>query len=312
MATQPRLMDPDQAIRDLEPMLRRLVGEDIRFDLQLAAGGKVRMDPTHLEQVVINLMVNARDALPQGGVVRVRTDMATCGTGGEETLPPGRYVRLVFSDNGTGIAPEVLEHIFEPFFTTKDPGRGTGLGLATVYGIVRQNRGDIRVRSEPGSGTEFEILLPEVEGEERSLPAASGALVGGRERIFLVEDEPQLLSLGREILAELGYEVSTARTGEEAMSILNSAKGSFDLLVTDVVMPELGGRELAKRATALHPRLRVLFISGYTGDWRLEESSNAPAPCFLEKPYTPLRLALRVREVLDAPSPHPLPTTTPR
>ncbi|HEU4334072.1 MAG TPA: ATP-binding protein, partial [Candidatus Eisenbacteria bacterium] len=304
MTTQPRVVDPNAAVRDLEPMLRRLVGEDIDFEIQLdPAVGRVRIDPTQLEQVIVNLAVNARDALPQGGTVVIRTETVERADEPAGGLGAGRYTRIRFSDNGVGIPRDVLDHIFEPFFTTKDPGRGTGLGLAMVHGIVRQHGGSIEVRSEEGSGTEFEIVLPEAEGDERTHAAPPSAAVGGRERVLLVEDDPALLVLGREILSELGYEVETARSGEEALRTMESGIRPLDLLVTDVVMPGMGGRDLARAAVARHPGLKVLYVSGYAGDFRPRADAAPPLSALLEKPYTPLTLARKVREVLESPAP---------
>ena len=299
-ATQPRLVDVNAAVHELEPMLRRLLGEDVSFELALAAApGSVRIDPTHFEQIIVNLAVNARDALPQGGSIRIETgmvprpDMAATGPGA------GRFVRIAFTDTGVGIPADVLGHIFEPFFTTKEAGRGTGLGLATVYGIVRQHHGSIDVRSEVGQGTTFEILLPEVTGEEGALSAAVETPSGGRERILLVEDDAALLVLSREILLELGYDVVTARSGSDALALLEQKGGRLDLLVTDVVMPEMGGRELAQRARARWPALRLLFVSGFAGAMPPPVDERAPESSFLTKPYTPISLARKVREVLE-------------
>jgi len=303
VTTQPRLLPIDDAIRDLEPMLRRLLTENVTFDLDLRASRKVRIDPTQLEQVIVNLAVNARDALPAGGAIRVRTDLVRRSDELSPTPEEKRYVRIRFSDTGTGIPADVLEHIFEPFFTTKDPGRGTGLGLAMVYGIVRQHQGSIEVRSEEGRGTEFTILLPESEGEDRPAPTPTVRTVGGQERILFVEDDPALLVLGREILAELGYEVVTARFGTEALATMDRLKPKFDLLITDIVMPEMGGRELAREALARCPGLGVLFVSGYAGDFRPEDDPGLSPAALLEKPFTPLALARSVREVLDSRTP---------
>ncbi len=300
-ATQPRLVDVNAAIGELEPMLRRLVGEDVSFELALApALGNIRIDPTHFEQIIVNLVVNARDALPSGGFIRIessmtkRQDLLQGGTG------TGRFVQIRFTDTGVGIPPDVLGHIFEPFFTTKEAGRGTGLGLATVYGIVRQHHGTIEVRSEVGIGTTFEILLPEVAGEEEIRASSFDAPAGGRERILLVEDDAALVALSREILRELGYDVLTARTGRDALALLEQRRGEIDLLVTDVVMPEMGGRELAQRARELYPALRLLFVSGFAGDMPPPVDERSPENSFLPKPYTPITLARKVRELLDA------------
>jgi len=302
---QPRLVDLGVSIRDLMPMLQRLAGEDIGFDLDLASGiGPVRVDPSQFEQVVVNLVVNARDVMPDGGTLRIavdRTDVTLAETRTEPDLAAGPYVRLRVADSGRGIDPEVLAHIFEPFFTTKGPGRGTGLGLATVYGIVRQHRGRVRAMNRD-RGAEFEILLPEVrpEGALAAPPIASTSFPGGNESVLLVEDDPALLTLGREVLSELGYRVHAAPTGLEALRLLEAERPEIDILVTDVVMPGMGGRELAERIAMTRPGLPVLYVSGYTRDAVLREEIEEAEIAFLEKPYTALVLARRVRETLDA------------
>jgi two-component system cell cycle sensor histidine kinase/response regulator CckA len=305
---QPRLLDLGDSIRDLMPMLQRLAGEDIGFDLDLAAElGPVRVDPSQFEQVIVNLVVNARDVMPDGGTLRIavdRADVTLAETLAEPDLATGPYVRLRVTDSGAGIDPEVLEHIFEPFYTTKGPGRGTGLGLATVYGIVRQHRGRVRaVNRDPGA--EFEILLPEVrpEGAAAPPPPAAPSFSSGRESVLLVEDDPALLALGREVLTELGYRVQTAASGLDAIRLLEEQRPEIDILVTDVVMPGMGGRELAERVAATRPDLPVLFVSGYTRDAVLREEIEGAEIAFLEKPYTALVLARRVRETLDAKKP---------
>ncbi|HYJ33522.1 MAG TPA: ATP-binding protein [Candidatus Binatia bacterium] len=306
---QPRLVDLGASIRDLMPMLQRLAGEDIGFDLDVTPGlGPVRVDPSQLEQVIVNLVVNARDAMPDGGTLRIAVDRAEVATAqvlAEPDLVAGSYVRLRVADTGSGIDTEALEHIFEPFFTTKGPGRGTGLGLATVYGIVRQHRGRVSA-SNRDPGAEFEILLPELraEGAASPAPARPAGLPEGRESVLLVEDDPALLTLGREVLTELGYRVHAAPGGREALRLFEEGRPAIDILVTDVVMPGMGGRELAGRITAERPDLPVLYVSGYTRDAVLREAISGAADgsgiAFLEKPYTALILARRVRETLDA------------
>ena len=309
-ATQPRVVDLNAAIRDLVPMVRRLVGENVRFDVRLSdAIRSVRVDPTQLEQVIVNLVVNARDAMPQGGVITIETDHLELGAAapsesGPADVDPGTYVRLRVSDTGAGIPPDVLEHIFEPFFTTKEQGRGTGLGLATVYGIVRQHSGRIRVASELGQGAEFEVLLPEIaahgQGHEPESVPEAGTFPGGAETILLVEDDPSLLLLSREALSELGYRVLGTSDGGEALRVVDREKDRIDILVTDVVMPGMGGRELGTRVRRDFPRLPILYVSGYTRDFDLVRGSDRTGIHFLEKPYTPLALARKVRDSLDS------------
>ena len=304
---QPRIVDLNSAVENLLPMLERLAGEDIEFQLDLSpAIGRVRVDPSQFEQIVVNLVVNARDAMPEGGVLRIATERASLSdaeTHGVPDVTPGRFVLLRVADSGTGIPADVMEHMFEPFYTTKEPGRGTGLGLATVYGIVRQHHGFVRARSEEGKGAEFEILIPE-EVQEEAIATASTRetpIPVGHETVLLVEDDASLLALGREILVELGYTVLAAPDGPQALRVFEERGGNVDILVTDVVMPGMGGRELAARAAARKPGLRVLYVSGYTRDSTLLRGIQGLELAFLEKPYTPFFLARKIREVLDAP-----------
>jgi PAS domain S-box-containing protein len=302
-STQPRAVDLNAAIRDLEPMVRRLIDETIRFDVALADGiGLVRADPAQLEQVVVNLVVNARDAMPDGGTISIRTDRVLLGVEEAAATPdlsPGPYLRVLVVDTGPGIPPPIVDRIFEPFFTTKEPGRGTGLGLATVYGIVRQHGGRVIAGSAPGGGAAFEVLLPAADGGiAEPVPEPTGLPAGG-ETVLVVEDDASLLTLARDSLSELGYRTLTASTGLQALEILERERGEVKILVSDVVMPEMGGFELAKRCRACVPGLPVLFVSGYTKEQSFAPDHEREGFHFLEKPYTPLTFAKKIREVLD-------------
>ncbi|HEY7727199.1 MAG TPA: ATP-binding protein, partial [Candidatus Eisenbacteria bacterium] len=306
-AAQPRIIDLNAALRELVPMIARVVGEDTALDLSLCDGAvSARVDRAQLEQVIVNLVVNARDAMPEGGTILLATERVdVSGTGPTRAgdLTPGPYVRLTVHDTGMGIPPEVLPHIFEPFFTTKSPGRGTGLGLATAYGIVEQHHGRIQARSGAGEGTTFEILLPAVGGSGPTVKPDPDEERGGAETILLVEDDADVLALTRELLGALGYHVLTADSGDAALRVAGESPSPIHLLLTDVVMPRMGGRELAARLVASHPEARVLFVSGYTPDTALLEGAGEARAAFLPKPYTVGELYRKVREVLDGPSP---------
>jgi PAS domain S-box-containing protein len=305
--TQLVSVDVNAAIRGLEPMLHRLLGERIEFRLDLENTlGPVRADLVQLEQVLVNLVVNARDAMPDGGTITIATDRTTLDEAEASLadMAEGPCIRLRVMDSGTGIAPVVLERIFEPFFTTKEPGRGTGLGLATVYGIVRQHRGHVRATSEEGRGSTFEVLLPEsagaaVDSAPRAGSPPSPGLPVGSERILLVEDNASLLALAREALTELGYRVFTAPDAGEALRVLDAESGEIDILVTDVVMPEVGGRELAYKVERILPGVPILFVSGYVRDPESMVDRDGRPVDYLEKPYTPMALARRIRQALD-------------
>jgi CheY-like chemotaxis protein len=288
-------------------MLRRSLGEDHRFELTLAPeAGEIRADRGQLEQVLVNLILNARDAMTTSGRVTIATAVAELdesyahrhdGIG----IPLGEYVRLSVSDTGVGMDRETQARIFEPFFTTKPVGQGTGLGLSTVYGIVKQSDGFVWVYSEPGVGTTFKVYLPRVGSElaraderERA-PAAEG----GSETILIVEDEELVRSLASRALREHGYIVIEARHGGEAMRQLQNRSSGIDLVITDVVMPEMGGRELGRRLKLMRPSLPVLFMSGYTGEDVIQRGlMDADAP-FQQKPFAPDGLARKVRAMLD-------------
>jgi CheY-like chemotaxis protein len=270
-----------------------------------ARTGLVHADPGHIEQVVMNLAVNARDAMPDGGRLLVETgDRRIDEQQAREhlDLPSGDYITLLVTDNGTGMPPEVVSRIFEPFFTTKEQGKGTGLGLSTVYGIVKQAGGTISVRSEPGRGTSFEILFPsaKVSEFEQPAPPAAPAAEPSAGTILVVEDETGVRKLIREILASHGYTILEACNGREGLQVAQQFSDQIHLLLTDVVMPKMGGTNLAERFSALRPGVPILQMSGYAKRLRSEMSSTA----FIEKPFTPAALLQRVREILSAAN-HP-------
>jgi two-component system cell cycle sensor histidine kinase/response regulator CckA len=303
---QPKLLDLNTAVEKMNKMLRRLIREDIELVLALQPGlGLVKIDPGQLEQVLMNLAVNARDAMPTGGTLTIATYPALVrenvhGTG--PALPPGRYVALSVADTGTGMDTAVLSRIFEPFFTTKSKHKGTGLGLSTVYGIVKQNGGDILVDTEPGKGTTFRIFLPR---EER--PADAGRTKRkarrsqrGTETILLVEDEPEVRRLARNMLRELGYKVIEAANGLEALRICQDGRIAVDLLFTDVIMPQMSGPQLAEKLTAERPGLTVLYTSGYTDEVVARHGIADCEDVLLQKPFTRKALAAKVRKALDS------------
>jgi CheY-like chemotaxis protein len=287
-------------------MLEKLATERIRVEVRCAPElWPTLADPSQVDQVVTNLVANARDAIEGPGTIRIETANATIDAPHAERtyqVAPGDYATLTVSDSGAGMDGATLRHLFEPFFTTKAAGRGTGLGLATVYGIVRQNGGGVEVRSAPGAGATFRIFLPRHRDDDREetapTPTASAA-PRGTETVLVVEDEPAVLNVVRRALEGCGYRVLTASTPGEALVVLHAEGAAIDLLVTDLAMPELSGRELAARAQAERPGLRALYLSGHPVDARsgvdvLEEGLD-----FLSKPFTPFVLATRVRELLD-------------
>lgn len=297
-------VDPNVVIVELDRMLRPLIGEDIR--LEVIRGRDVRpikADAGHLEQVVMNLVVNARDAMPDGGMLRIETaHEAFSPLEADAThLAPGDYVCISVTDTGVGMPPEVVRHIFEPFYTTKPIGRGTGLGLPTVYGIVQQLGGRVTVETEPGRGTTFRVYLPMAETE--AVPAAvtaSAAESCGRETILVCEDEPMILRLTTQILKAKGYHVLSAAGPREAIDMASTFPGDIDLLVSDVIMPEMNGRRLSETLSAGYPRMAVLFVSGYTADILGDQGLAAGEAALLEKPFKPAALLERVRTMLDA------------
>lgn len=304
---QPVVLNLNEIVADSEKMLRRLIGEDINLVIQLDPAPRlVKVDAGQIEQIILNLAVNARDAMPQGG----QLTLATANVVFDETkipfdlaLQPGAYSLLMVSDTGEGMDKEIKSHLFEPFFTTKEEGKGTGLGLAIAYGIVKQSGGDIRVESEPGQGATFKIYLPIYETTPADVAAAQTQLVNGRgsETILLVEDEQMVRDLTRLVLQENSYTVLEARLGSEALALAEQHQGSIDLLVTDVVMPQMSGREMAEQLKVLHPHMKILFMSGYTDDTVVRHGLPAAEVEFLPKPFSPSILVSKVREMLDKP-----------
>ncbi len=303
---EPRVLDLNQVIRDMETLLRRLIGEDVTLEADLDPDlAAIRMDQSQMEQVIVNLAVNARDAMPHGGTLTLATRNEVLteprSVREDDTIPPGSYVQFVIEDTGTGMDGETMSHLFEPFFTTKEVGSGTGLGLSTVYGIVRQSGGHVAVRSTPGRGTRFEMYYPVVErkapppDDERTPPDG----LRGTETVLLVEDEDAVRDLATRVLARLGYHVVQARNGVEALEKVRTTSRPVSLVVTDVVMPFLSGAELVRRVRELHPGLRALFISGYSNETIARNGVLGPETAYLQKPFTPDDLAVRVRRLLD-------------
>jgi two-component system, cell cycle sensor histidine kinase and response regulator CckA len=295
-----RNVDVNEIVRGIVGMLQRVIGEDVRLQLTLADGVQpVRADAGQLEQILVNLAVNARDAMPDGGVLAVETAFVeTDHPDGD--LQPGPYVSITIADSGHGMDADTVEHIFEPFFTTKEAGRGTGLGLSTVYGIVRQHGGRVDVRSAPGSGTTFSILLPRVDGlpEPRSAPRQE-SVVRGSESILLVEDDDIVRKTTVRILDRLGYNVIAVPGVEEAWSTLVVDRASVDIVISDIVLAQSNGVALATRLRELGFTMPVLFLSGYSEDIVLRESDLPSNSAFLAKPFTPAALSQKVRDVLD-------------
>jgi PAS domain S-box-containing protein len=293
------------SVREMQSMVTRMVGEDVELVLQLADDlDLVRADPGQLDQVILNLVVNARDAMPRGGTLTIATrnlEFDAVDASSQPSLQPGRRVLLAISDTGMGMDDATRERIFEPFFTTKELGRGSGLGLSTVYGIIKQSGGSIGVASEPGRGTTFNIFLPSVDATEAPRPAPPVAADrGGSETVLVVEDEPALRRLSERALRSAGYVVLAAGTAEEAATTLAGHGGRVHLLLTDIVLPGISGRELAVQMTLLYPGLRVLFTSGYTDDTVLRHGVSTHTAEFLAKPFTVDDLTRKVREVLNA------------
>ena len=302
---EPKVLDLNSIVSDLERMVLHFIGEHIQLTTNLSPQlWPIKADLTQLEQIMLNLAINARDAMPGGGQLRFETANVTLADDDispQLELQAGDYVRLTVSDTGIGMSAEVKAHIFEPFFTTKELGQGTGLGLATVYGIVRQSRGFIWVDSEPGQGTTFEIYLPRVAEavKPQPRPEPMSALHRGSETILLVEDEPHVRELVAEVLSRQGYQVIVAADGTEALGLVQEFNGQFDLLVTDVIMPQLNGPELVGRLKETLPDLKILYVSGYTDEMIAYHGVLGPDVALLSKPFSPMLLTQKVRQVLE-------------
>ena len=297
-----KIVDVNAIVGDMERLLRPLIGENVELITRLAPiAGHTRADAGQLEQVLMNLVVNAKDAMPGGGRLTIETENLAVDEGqrGPGVIRPGTYVRLSVSDTGMGMDKETQSRIFEPFFTTKEMGKGTGLGLSTVYGIVKQSGGYVMVQSEEGRGSTFQIYLPRVEGatESHAAPAPRAAL-GGTETVLLVEDEESVRQLVRETLIARGYQVVEAEDGEAGLSVAAQHDGPIHLVITDVVMPGMGGRELVKQLAQTRPETKVLYLSGYTEDAIVSEGSIESGTAFLQKPFTLQNLSRKVREIL--------------
>jgi CheY-like chemotaxis protein len=301
----PQVLRLNDLVLELEKLLRRLLGEDVAIRVAVTPDcGGVKADPGQLEQVIVNLAVNARDAMPNGGRLTLETknvDLDADYPTDRVTIPAGRYVMLAVTDTGTGMDAPTKARIFEPFFTTKPVGKGTGLGLATVYGAVQQSGGFIWLYSEVGQGTSFKIYLPRVDAVAPHAAAedAAGSL-DGSETVLVAEDEDAVRQIIERALQARGYRVMAARDGREALALAGRHAGQIDLLVTDVVMPDMNGRELSARLTQARPKVRTLFLSGYTDDAILHHGVLEDGVSFLQKPFSLVALARKVREVIEA------------
>lgn len=302
---QLKVLDLNAVVMNIQQLLQRLIGEDIELVILPAPALRhVKADPGQIEQVLMNLALNARDAMPKGGKLTIETANVTVDEAfaRRHLISPGPYAMLSVTDTGLGMDADIQAHIFEPFFTTKEPGKGTGLGLATVYGIVKQSGGNVFVYSEPGRGATCKIYLPRVDEPLTALEAAKPIIepVSGTETILLVEDEESVRELVSKVLQRNGYTILEARHGEEAVDLCTKFEGDIHLLVTDVVMPRMSGREVAETLQPTRPTMKVLYLSGYTDDEVVRHGVLESMTAFLQKPFTPDALARKVRDVLDA------------
>jgi two-component system, cell cycle sensor histidine kinase and response regulator CckA len=303
---QPRSLALDDVVRDLAPMLQRLIGEDIELVMRFAeSSGIVNADPSQLEQVLVNLVVNARDAMPMGGVLDISTRLEhlppRSAAAVDRDIPGGDYTVLGVKDSGVGMDAQTSSHVFEPFFTTKEPGYGTGLGLSTVYGIAKQSGGFVTVQSAQGVGTTFDVFLPAASAvtQRESRTVAAALDPRGTETILLVEDSDPVRRIAERVLRQNGYHVLTARNGTEALQLAVGYVSRIHLLLTDVVMPRISGRQLSEALAAQRTGMRTLFMSGYTDDVILRKGLNLPGVAFMEKPFSAAALVQKVRALLD-------------
>jgi two-component system cell cycle sensor histidine kinase/response regulator CckA len=300
---QPKVIEVSGYVRDLERMLHRIVGEDVEILLRLdETGVTAKADPSQLEQVLINLVVNARDAMPTGGRLTIETANVMVRPGESAELPPGLYALVTVGDTGIGMSKSVMEHVFEPFFTTKQSGQGSGLGLATVFGIVKQSGGHIIIDSEPSQGSTFRVYFPSTAERpgRTAVPTPPTLAIGGVETILLVEDEPAVRTFLARALRQQGYQVLDASNGGEALLIAEQHDGDIHLLLTDVIMPRVSGKQLAERLRRVRAELRILYMSGYAEDIIAPHGVLEDGTAFIEKPLTAEALGRKIRQVLEA------------
>ncbi|MGB9617312.1 MAG: response regulator, partial [Desulfomonilaceae bacterium] len=301
-----RTMDLNQCVREARKILERTIPKMISIELFLEDGlPNIQGDPTELEQVLVNLAINARDAMPDGGRLTFETHRIFLDEEYARThygCTPGQYVLLTVSDTGVGMDKETLSRIYEPFFTTKEAGKGTGLGLAVVYGIIKQHGARIGCYSEVGKGTTFKIYFPVAEAPVKETSADEGPVLGGTETILLVDDEPAIRDLGRRLLANAGYEVLLATNGKEALDIYRAHRDRIALVILDLIMPEMGGKQCMKELLAMNKSLKIVVTSGHSANGVSEEAMNLGAKDFIQKPFELRRVLRQVRAVLDAPS----------
>jgi two-component system cell cycle sensor histidine kinase/response regulator CckA len=298
-----KVVDVNAIVQDMERLLRPLIGENIELVTRLTPEpAHTRADAGQLEQVLMNLVVNAKDAMPAGGKLAIETRIIAMDESQRrdpQFIRPGFYVMLSVTDTGMGMDKDTQSRIFEPFFTTKEKGKGTGLGLSTVYGIIKQSGGYVMVQSELGRGTTFHIYLPQVQGTAEKQTAATGdSALGGSETILLVEDEESVRQLVRDTLAAKGYRVLEAESGESGLNVAAAYSGNIDLIITDVMMPGMSGRELVKNLSQSRPQSKVLYLSGYTEDAILSDGTIESGTAFLQKPFSLQNLSRKIRELL--------------